>query len=160
MARLKTDIQALVLDVDGTLTDGRMNVLDDGNVFKSFHTKDAHGIRILISLGVRVCVITGDSSNACHHRVKKMNISEKDYFHGIQDKIPVLTGWLEENNISFKKACYGGDDLNDLECVRTVGSSFCPADAVEKIKSEVQYVCEKNGGFGAVREYIDKYLLD
>src|SRR5262249_53555988 len=88
-----------------------------------------------------------------HARMKKLAIT--DYFPGVQDK----PAWLREHTakwgIDVAQVAYIGDDLNDLECLRTVGFSCCPADAVPEVRNAVQYVCKDEGGGGAVREICD-----
>jgi N-acylneuraminate cytidylyltransferase len=150
-------IKALILDVDGTLTDAGMYYDEMGEALKKFNTRDAHGIKLLEKQGILTCIITAESSPRVHSRMKKLDL--KHYFHGIKNKLEVLEIWGMENNITFQEMADGGDDLNDLKCMNKVAISFCPADSVEIVKNSVDYICEKNAGAGAVREFIDEFLL-
>lgn len=154
----KTDfsnVKAVVLDVDGTLTDGGMYYSENGEELKKFNTKDAKGLELLRNSGIKVCIITAEDSPRVHSRMKKLKINEKDYFFGIKNKLPVLSKWCKENSISLSEVAYGGDDLGDLECIQNVGFPFCPADAIEVIKKNCLYISKKNAGHGAIREFID-----
>ncbi|HWH74456.1 MAG TPA: HAD hydrolase family protein [Methylibium sp.] len=147
------DIRMLVVDVDGTLTDGGMYYDGNGEALKKFNTRDAKGLLLLRELGVRVCVVTAENSAVVHARMRKLGLT--DYFPGVADK----PAWLAEHGRKFQVAAaqtaYIGDDLNDLECLRTVGLSCCPADAVPEVRRSVSYVCKAAGGEGAVREVAD-----
>ncbi|CAN5436330.1 HAD hydrolase family protein [soil metagenome] len=147
------DIRLLVVDVDGTLTDGGMYYDKDGEALKKFDTRDAKGLGLLREAGVRVCVVTQENSAVVHARMKKLGIT--DYFPGTTDK----PAWLAEHGarfgITLAQTAYIGDDLNDLACLRSVGLSCCPADAVPQVRAAVRYVCRASGGAGAVREVAD-----
>ncbi len=147
------DIRMLVVDVDGTLTDGGMYYDGNGEALKKFNTRDAKGLLLLRELGVRVCVVTAENSAVVHARMRKLGLT--DYFPGVADK----PAWLAEHGQKFQVAAaqtaYIGDDLNDLACLRTVGLSCCPADAVPEVRQSVSYVCKAAGGEGAVREVAD-----
>lgn len=147
------DIRLLIVDVDGTLTDGGMYYDRNGEAMKKFDTRDAKGMLMLRDTGVRVCVVTAEDSAAVAARMRKLGIS--DYFPGVKDK----PAWLREHGarwqISLAQTAYIGDDLNDLEGLRSAGLSFCPADAVPAVRRAVRYVCAASGGAGAVREACD-----
>lgn len=146
-------IRMLVVDVDGTLTDGGMYYDGNGEALKKFHTRDAKGLSMLRDAGVRVCVVTAENSAAVHARMRKLGLS--DYFPGVSDKV----AWLAEHGarwqVTAAQTAYIGDDLNDLECLRAVGFSCCPSDAVREVRDAVHYVCNAAGGAGAVREVSD-----
>jgi len=89
-------------------------------------------------------------------RGKKLGIPE--VFQGAKDKVAVLCHLSEKYGIPFGQMAYIGDDVNDVEALRTVGYAAAPADCVEQVRRVVHYVCKKNGGEGAVREVIDKIL--
>jgi N-acylneuraminate cytidylyltransferase len=147
------NIRMLVIDVDGTLTDGGMYYSGEGEALKKFNTRDAKGMLMLRDAGFRVCVLTAENSAVVHARMRKLQIT--DYFPGVNDK----PAWLREKcsqwGVEPAQIAYIGDDLNDLECLRVAGLSCCPADAVPEVRSVVQYVCSAAGGHGAVREVCD-----
>ncbi len=151
--RLASDIRMLVVDVDGTLTDGGMYYDGNGEALKKFNTRDAKGLLMLRDAGVRICVVTAENSAVVHARMRKLGIT--DYFPGVADK----PAWLAEHGarwqIAAAQTAYIGDDLNDLACLRAVGLSCCPSDAVPEVRDAVHYVCNAAGGAGAVREISD-----
>lgn len=151
-------IKALVLDVDGTLTDGGMYYSENGEALKKFNTKDAKGIEMFRKSGLKVCIITAEDSPRVHSRMKKISITSENYFFGIKDKLPVLKEWANKNDLKLSEIAYGGDDLGDLDCMQAVGYPFCPADAIQRIKDISNYICEQKAGQGSVREFIELVL--
>lgn len=149
-------IKALVVDVDGTLTDGGMYYGPAGEALKKFNTRDAHGLQLLREQGVKVCVISAERSPAVDARMRKLDIDE--YYPGTRDKFPLLVELAESWNIALRNIAYMGDDLSDLECLGRVGTAFCPADSVPEILQQADYVCKRQGGNGAVREACDFIL--
>jgi len=149
-------IKALVLDVDGTMTDGGMYYGPAGEALKKFNTRDAHGLQLLRENGIRIGVISTEKSPAVEARMKKLNIDE--YHPGVRNKLPLLLELARRWNIALGDMAYIGDDLGDLECLNPVGVAFCPADSVPEILEHVHYVCKGRGGHGAVREVCDLIL--
>ena len=147
------DIRLLVVDVDGTLTDGGMYYDGNGEALKKFDTRDAKGMLMLLDAGVRVCVVTAETSAVVAARMRKLGIT--DYFPGVTDKL----AWLHEHGrrwqVTLAQTAFIGDDLNDLDGLRASGLSFCPADAVPTVRRAVMHVCAASGGAGAVREACD-----
>lgn len=151
-----SQIKALMLDVDGTLTDGGMYYGADGEALKKFNTRDAHGLQLLREHGIRVCVISTEKSAAVEARMKKLHIEE--YHPGVQDKFSLLLELTKRWGISLQDTAYVGDDLSDLKCLTCVGNAFCPADSVPEVLQQADYVCKYPGGNGAVREVCDFIL--
>ncbi|MGH8518107.1 MAG: HAD-IIIA family hydrolase [Panacagrimonas sp.] len=147
------DIRMLVVDVDGTLTDGGMYYNGNGEAMKKFNTRDAKGLLMLREAGVRICVVTQENSAAVTARMRKLGLT--DYFPGVTDKPAWLAQACARWEVSPAQTAYIGDDLNDLACLQAVGFSCCPADAVEEVRGAVQYVSTAAGGEGAVREVSD-----
>ena len=142
------------MDVDGTLTDGQLHISSQGEIFKSFSVKDGYGIHhILPRYNIVPIIITGRKSEIIIRRCEELNINL--LYQGVDDKaaclrkIASIYGW-DLNGI----ACIG-DDENDLSMMRICGINGCPADAVDVVKKNCQYVCRKCGGDGAVREFIE-----
>lgn len=151
-------IKLLVMDVDGTLTDGKIYTSADGELMKAFNVKDGYGIaQILPQLSVDPIIITGRSSLIVEKRAIELNI--KYVYQGIANKLEKLKSLCGEMNVLPEEVAYIGDDLNDLDCIEFCGITACPADAVSDVLRKVDYVCSANGGCGAVREFID-YLSD
>lgn len=154
-------IKYFVMDVDGTLTDGKIYMGSDGEIMKSFNIKDGYGIHdILIPGGYTPVIITGRQSTILEMRCKELGIDE--LFQGVKDKLSELISFLKDNKSNLSEVAYIGDDLNDLHCINAVseagGVTGCPADAVECLKKKCQFICRKDGGNGAVREFIEWVL--
>lgn len=151
---MKYKIKYLVMDVDGTLTDGKIYMGSIGEVMKAFNIKDGCGIHdILIPNGITPMIITGRFSDIVLSRCKEIGIVE--IYQGISNKITTLKEVCPMLNI----VAYMGDDINDLTCMKEVkaagGIIGCPADAVEIVKSISDYIAPHNGGDGAVRDFIE-----
>ncbi len=149
-------IRALVVDVDGTLTDGGMYYGAQGEALKKFNTRDAHGLALVRRHGVRVCVISAEDSPSVAARIDKIGVDE--YHPGVADKQALLTERAASWGVSLAEVACIGDDLGDLECLQAVGVAFCPADAVPAVRARVDHVCSLPGGAGAVREVCDLIL--
>ena len=142
------------MDVDGTLTDGKIYMSNSGELMKAFNIKDGCGIHdILIPAGIIPVIITGRSSDIVLNRCKELGIN--DVFQGVGNKIENL----RKVTTDLSNVAYIGDDINDLSCMEPVKSAGgligCPADAVEKVKSIADYIAPHNGGDGAVRDFIE-----
>ena len=126
-------IKLFVMDVDGTLTDGKIYMGKKGEIMKAFDVKDGYGIaHILPKLGIVPAIITGRESQIVANRAA-----------------------AEKYKCNTDNIAYIGDDLNDLPCIEYCALTACPADAYWKVKKAVSYLCKSNGGCGAVREFID-----
>jgi N-acylneuraminate cytidylyltransferase len=150
---ISRDIRMIVVDVDGTFTDGGMYYDANGEALKKFNTRDAKGLLLLQDAGVRICIVTAENSAVVHARMRKLGF--KDYFPGVQDKPAWLADAGERWQVSLEQTAYIGDDVNDLACLRIVGLSACPSDAVPEVRDAVKYICNAGGGKGAVREFSD-----
>ena len=147
------NVKLLVMDVDGTLTDGCIYMSGQGEVMKAFNIKDGYAIKhILPTLSITPVIITGRKSDIVERRAKELDILE--LHQGVSDKVLVLQNVAEKFNVELKDIAYIGDDLNDLPCIELCGVTACPQDAVEEVKQKVNYICKNNGGQGAVREFI------
>lgn len=147
-------IKMLVMDVDGTLTDGRIYVSAEGEIMKAFDVKDGYAIaHSLPNAGIQPVILTGRESGIVRIRAKELNITA--LYQGVSDKFKKLKEVAEKFSLSPAEIAYIGDDLNDLACIRYCGLSACPADALPDVMASVAYRCQNKGGRGAVREFID-----
>lgn len=146
-------IKMLVMDVDGTLTDGRIYISPQGEVMKAFDVKDGYGIVHLKTNEIVPVIITGRESVIVQERARELGITE--LYQGVTDKLECLKAVADKLGYSREEIAYIGDDENDLECMKYCSISGCPNDAISKVKKEISYVCEANGGRGAVREFIE-----
>jgi N-acylneuraminate cytidylyltransferase len=149
-------VKMLILDVDGTFTDGGMYYGPEGEALKKFNTRDAHGLQLLRKNGIGVCVMSSENSPAVAARMKKLGIEE--YYPGVSDKLAQLKELASRKGIALQDIAYIGDDLCDLACLENVGFACCPADAVPEVLQKARYVCEHAAGHGAVREVCDLIL--
>ena len=150
------DIKFLVLDVDGTLTDGKIYVDDKDNSFKAFNVKDGFALVNWLKLGGEVAILTGKKSNIVERRAKELGI--KYIIQGSKNKKQDLKNLLKELNITFENVAYMGDDLNDLGVMKSVGFSACPKDSVQEVLEIANFISSKNGGDGAVREFLEHLM--
>ena len=145
-------IELLVIDVDGTMTDGGIYYDAAGNEMKKFNTRDAAGIFAARCAGIRTMVLTGRRSFAVEKRMTELKV---EYLHqGISDKKRFLCEFMAEHQLTSESVGYIGDDLNDLEPMKLAGFVGCPGDACDEIRHVADYVAGANGGYGAVRECI------
>jgi 3-deoxy-D-manno-octulosonate 8-phosphate phosphatase (KDO 8-P phosphatase) len=150
-------IKMVVFDVDGTLTDGKIYTGAKGEMVKAFNVKDGLGITKLYSYGIVPVIITGRKSDILVTRSNELEIEE--VYKGINDKVGELRKIAEKYKYKLSQIAYMGDDENDLDCMKVCGVSGCPADATKEVKNASDFISEKEGGNGAVREFIE-YILE
>lgn len=150
-------IKMLVMDVDGTLTDGKIYIGENGEVMKAFNVKDGYGIVSAKKQGIMPVIITGRKSKIVEERAKELGIEE--LYQGVEDKVEVLKAVAQKHGILLEEVAYIGDDVNDLGCMKVCGLTACPNDAVFEVVESVDYVCRFDGGDGAVREFTG-YILN
>lgn len=151
-----SSLKLFVMDVDGTLTDGRIYIGNDGEIMKAFDVKDGYGIRSLMKCGVVPVIITGRKSAIVEARCRELGIEE--LYQGVADKLECMMDVAGKYGVEREQIAYIGDDMNDLACLQYAGISACPADAWKPVKESASYVCRNDGGRGAVREFAD-YLI-
>ena len=152
-------IKLLVLDVDGTLTDGGVYISEKGDEMKKFNTKDGLAIRHLTKNNFQVGIISASiSKQIILHRAHMLGIQH--VYVGDENKLEILQQWISGLGIDFEEVAYVGDDVNDLSVIKQVGLTACPNDAVEEVKKEVNHVLQRKGGEACVREFIEKYLAE
>lgn len=147
-------IKYLAMDVDGTMTDGKIYIGPNGEEFKAFNIRDGYGIKDICSANdIIPVIITGRTSKIVENRCRELDISE--VYQGVKNKVEVLGKVARD----LSAVAYIGDDLNDFQCMKAVreagGLLGCPADATGEIKEIADFVSTKNGGEGAVREFIE-----
>ena len=149
-------IKLLALDVDGVLTDGTINIGDNGELYKGFNAKDGLGISCALRSGLKVAIITGRKSEIIHKRSAELGITL--LCEGVKDKYAELIKLTKELALTKEEVAYMGDDLNDLPAFRAAGFSFAPQDAVTEVVNNADCVVRKDGGRGAVRAAIEMIL--
>ena len=149
-------IELIVLDVDGTMTDSRITYSQKGDEIKSFNVKDGLAIASWRKLGKQVAIITGRTSQIVERRAKELHIEH--FYQGIENKKEVLEKLLEKLDLSMANVAAIGDDLNDLQMLKSAKVSFVPRDASAYVDKIANVILTKKGGDGAVREMIE-YLI-
>lgn len=149
-------LRALVLDVDGVLTDGGMYYGPSGEVMKKFNTRDGMGIAMLRRAGLLVAFITGEASEIALRRAEKLGV--EDVYLGSNDKGATLQQFLAKRDLSAEDVAYVGDDVNDLPCLQVAGVAIAVADAAAAVRKAAHVVTEARGGEGAVREVAEAIL--
>ena len=149
-------IQLLVLDVDGVMTDGRIVMNDLGQEIKFFNVKDGHGIRLLLTAGIDVAIITGRESETVRRRALDLGITT--VYQGIKDKESVCKKIMEEKGLEKEQVCCMGDDLPDIPMLRCAGLPVAVADATYETRESALFVTRAQGGYGAVREMCEIIL--
>ena len=156
--QLASQIELLILDVDGVLTDGSLFYDNNGQEYKAFNSRDGHGLRMLQDAGVKVAILTGRKSELVQHRAKNLNIPAELVFQGFRDKRPAFAALLEQTGLSAKNIAYVGDDVIDLPVMKQVGLAIAVADAHPFVKEHAHWVTTRFGGRGAVRETCEMLL--
>ncbi len=147
------NIQLLVLDVDGVLTDGGIIRDDAGQQIKRFHVRDGAGVVMWKRLGKEVALITGKESAVVTHRAAELGIAH--VLQNVGNKQEAYGQLLEELDLTDTQVAYVGDDLPDLPVMRKVGCPIAVADAAEEVRAAAKYVTKYPGGYGAVRDAIE-----
>ena len=155
--RVLPRIRALILDVDGILTDGTLLYGNNGEEMKSFHVRDGHGLVLLRRSGFPVGIISGRKGSATEHRLSELGIT--DYFLGIREKKEAFRTLLDRWNLSAEQVAVMGDDVTDLDLLRSAGLSITVPDAHPSVLASADLITETPGGKGAVRQIADLLLF-
>jgi len=150
------NIKLLAFDSDGVLTDGGVYFLGNGEELRRFDIKDGMGLAQCLKVGYQVAIISGSASKPVLYRANTLNI--KHVFLGVVDKLSCLQTLCNDEKIKLKNVLYMGDDLSDIAVMNSVGLACAPADAVKEVIAIADFVCQRTGGQGAVREICDKLL--
>jgi len=146
-------IKLVLTDVDGVLTDGGMYYSESGESMKKFNTRDSMGMELLLKYKIKTIFITRENSKIVKKRVKKIAIVE--LYSGILDKKKILSEILIKYHVKNNEIAYIGDDVNDIEIMKSIGFSATPSDGNYKVKKISDYICNTKGGQGAFREFSD-----
>lgn len=149
-------IKLVLLDVDGTLTDGGIYRGNNGEELKRFNVKDGYAIVNAQKLGIEFGIITGRKSELVEIRSNELKI--KYLYQGISEKTVILKEIMQKIGLKKEEIAYMGDDLNDILIMKQSGLTGAPKDAADEVIQIADFVSEKNGGSGAVREFVE-YIL-
>lgn len=151
-----TKITTILFDVDGVMTDGKVLVMESGEMVRNMNSKDGYALNLAVKKGYRIAVITGGNNQAIKNALERNGVN--DVFIKQHDKLTCYLEYLEKHKLSDEEVVFMGDDLPDHEIMSRVGLAVCPNDAATEIKAICQYVSPKNGGEGCVRDIIEQVL--
>jgi 3-deoxy-D-manno-octulosonate 8-phosphate phosphatase (KDO 8-P phosphatase) len=153
---IAAQIELLVLDVDGVLTDGLIHIDASGTETKTFHTRDGLGLRLWMRTGHEVAIITGRSSMSLQHRLSELGISH--VYQGVADKRQAFGELLRVLGLTASRAAVMGDDLPDLPMMGLCGYPIAVGDGASEVRQAAEFVTVHPGGRGAVREAVEHLL--
>ena len=153
---MKKEIKLIMSGFNGVWTNNHIYYDKNGNETKLYNSNDCVGVLFTNLNDIPVIVLTEEHSEIIKSRLEKMKIT--DYYVGVTNKMKTAKEILNKYNISWEEAAYIGDDINDLPLLKKVGYSAAPAQAPYYVKKEADIILSKNGGDGAFREFVEKYL--
>ncbi len=154
--RRAAHIKLLLMDCDGVLTDGRIELLENGDEIKTFHTRDGHGIVLMHRAGLETGIISGRSSTLVERRARELGM--KHVRQGTWDKIKDYEELITEAGFAEAEIAFIGDDVTDIPLMQRAGFAIAVADAVPETHAAAHFVTKLPGGFGAVREVCELIL--
>lgn len=149
-------VTTFIFDVDGVLTDGKVLVLESGEMARSMNVKDGYALQLAIKKGYHIFIVSGSARSAVEKRMNYLGI--RDVFFSVKDKGAFVADLAIQHGFDVATCLFMGDDMPDLPVFGRVGLGCCPADAVNDIKAVAQYISSKKGGDGCVRDVIEKVL--
>ena len=150
------NIKAFVFDVDGVLTNGILYIFPNGKLIRKMNAKDGYALKLAIKKQYIIGIITGGREDEIKTRLEKLGVHE--VMLKSHDKLPDLKKIIAKYKLKKEEILYMGDDIPDLEVLKYVGFSSCPNDAVQEIKQHCDYISNRNGGEGCVRDVIEQAL--
>lgn len=149
-------IQWFFCDIDGTLTDGAVYYSPEGELLKKFSLRDGTGFFLLRKAGIKTGFITTENSPIVEQRANKLKIDK--YIYGTHKKSEAMKEFVTQEGISMENIAFIGDELNDVKLLKSCGLGIAVGDADKRAKEAACIVCEKNGGYGAFREAVERLL--
>lgn len=149
-------IKTFIFDVDGVLTDGKILINSDGELLRSFDTKDGYAMKCALVKGFKIAIITGGRNEAVRERFKELGVI--DIYLGAHHKLDAYQDLMDNYDLNPEEILYIGDDIPDIPVMEKVGLGCCPVDASSDVKAMADYVSHKKGGEGCVRELIEQVL--
>ena len=149
-------IKTFVFDMDGVLTDGGMLIDNDNQWLRRMHVRDGYALQLAVKSGFNVVVISGSNSPQVAERLNILGV--KHVFMKVIEKAEFLKGFALRHELALSEMIFMGDDIPDYECMQLVGLACCPADAAPEIMDISKYISPFKGGYGCVRDIIEKVL--
>ena len=150
------DIKAFVFDIDGVLSTQTIYMSEEGHPMRTINLRDGYALQLAVKKGYRVAVISGGNSEPFKKRLNLLGVMEVNL--NSSKKIDVYERFLEKEKLEDRDVLYMGDDIPDYQVMNRAGVAVCPADADSEIKQISQYISDKNGGEGCVRDVIEQVL--
>jgi 3-deoxy-D-manno-octulosonate 8-phosphate phosphatase (KDO 8-P phosphatase) len=153
-------IKLFLSDVDGVMTDAGMYYTASGDEFKKFNTHDGMAFNLLREAGIKTGIITTENTTIVERRAAKLKIDYVYQGAGFKGKLAAAMEICVKENITLNEVAYIGDDINCIELLKAVGIAACPANSTKKVKAIPGIIhLQKSGGEGAIREFVDDYIL-
>ena len=149
-------IKTFIFDVDGVLTDGKILVTTEGEMYRSLDTKDGYAMKCALVQGFKIVIISGGTNEGIRNRFKALGVY--DIYLGANHKLDAYQDLIDNYNLNSEEILYVGDDVPDIPVMEKVGVGCCPSDAVSDVKIIADYISHKRGGEGCVREIIEQVL--
>ena len=149
-------IDTLIFDVDGVLTNGEVTIFPNGEMVRSMNIKDGYALKSAVMAGYKVCIISGGTNENVRKRLSDLGIT--DIYLGAHNKIDQFSQYIDKFNLNPENILYMGDDIPDYPVMKKVGLPCCPKDAAPEIQEVSSYVSQKKGGKGCVRDVIEQIL--
>ncbi len=150
------DITTFIFDVDGVFTDGSLLVTTTGEMLRKMSVKDGYALKVALTKGYNVCIITGGTNEGVRNRLKALGVT--DIYMGAHHKIDAMEEYLDIYQINPENVLYMGDDIPDIPPMKEVALATCPQNAVAEVKNVCHYISHINGGNGCVRDVIEQVL--
>lgn len=151
-------IKAFVFDIDGVFTDGGILATAEGDLYRTFDSKDGFGIRMAYMKGYKLGIISGGSSESIRLRFRQCGIKPEDVYLGSRDKIEDFEDFCRKHDLLPDEILFMGDDLPDIPVMRICGCGVAPSDAVDDVLEIADYISTKSGGKGCVRQVVEMVM--
>jgi len=149
-------IKAFVFDIDGVLTDGMLQVQENGELLRRMNIKDGYALQLAVKKGYKVWVISGGKTTAVKKRLENLGVTEVHV--AVEDKIALLDSLIAKSGFETSQLLYMGDDMPDIKAMLRCGLRTCPNDAVDDVKAIAHYISPMKGGAGCGRDVIEKVM--
>ena len=153
---LLPNITTFIFDVDGVLTNGKVLITSQGEMYREMDTKDGYALKCALDQGYKVCIISGGTNEGVRNRLKALGIY--DIYLGAHHKQEPFQDLMDSYDLKAEEILYMGDDVPDMAVMEQVAVAACPQDAVSDVKAIANYISYKKGGEGCVRDIIEQTL--
>jgi 3-deoxy-D-manno-octulosonate 8-phosphate phosphatase (KDO 8-P phosphatase) len=149
-------IRTFVFDVDGVFTDGTILISESGELLRSMNVQDGYAVKVALTHGYRVAIISGGTNEAVRDRFRSLGIT--DIYLGASVKAEPMEEFLDIHQVDPEEVLYMGDDLPDIPAMQMAALATCPQNAVSEVKEVCDYISHRSGGQGCVRDVIEQVL--